>query len=257
MELPVFFQAEQAALAALLGVLLAALYDLLRALRRVLPGAAGFADGLFALVFFLSMLAFALYPGQGVFRLGFFLEIALGAAAYFLTLSRLLLQIFEGILRAIRQILHTLLQPVRFGAKKFSVFLKNLFARCKKWGTIIGKIPGDRTDSERGQANHETRQVFPSGEAGYLDSGRVRDGDARVSAQADPRKTSRRQFSTAPSPRRSRKTTGFRTPSTRWAPTRASRQSRAISSAWSTRAISSSMTWANDGRPFRRGVYAS
>ena len=45
--------------------------------------------------------------------------------------------------------------------------------------------------------------------------------------------------------------------STRWAPTRASRQSRAISSAWSTRAISSSMTWANDGRPFRRGVYAS
>ena len=68
MELPVFFQAEQAALAALLGVLLAALYDLLRALRRVLPGAAGFADGLFALVFFLSMLAFALYPGQGVFR---------------------------------------------------------------------------------------------------------------------------------------------------------------------------------------------
>ena len=80
MELPVFFQAEQAALAALLGVLLAALYDLLRALRRVLPGAAGFADGLFALVFFLSMLAFALYPGQGVFRLGFFLEIALGAA---------------------------------------------------------------------------------------------------------------------------------------------------------------------------------
>ena len=76
MELPVFFQAEQAALAALLGVLLAALYDLLRALRRVLPGAAGFADGLFALVFFLSMLAFALYPGQGVFRLGFFLEIA-------------------------------------------------------------------------------------------------------------------------------------------------------------------------------------
>ena len=131
MELPVFFQAEQAALAALLGVLLAALYDLLRALRRVLPGAAGFADGLFALVFFLSMLAFALYPGQGVFRLGFFLEIALGAAAYFLTLSRLLLQIFEGILRAIRQILHTLLQPVRFGAKKFSVFLKNLFARSK------------------------------------------------------------------------------------------------------------------------------
>lgn len=122
-----------------------------------------------------------------MFRLGFFLEIALGAAAYFLTLSRLLLQIFEGILRAIRQILHTLLQPVRFGAKKFSVFLKNLFARCKKWGTIIGKIPGDRTDSERGQAKHETRQVFPSGEAGYPDSGRVRDGDARVSAQADHR----------------------------------------------------------------------
>ena len=141
MELPVFFQAEQAALAALLGVLLAALYDLLRALRRVLPGAAGFADGLFALVFFLSMLAFALYPGQGVFRLGFFWEIALGAAAYFLTLSRLLLQIFEGILRAIRQILHTLLQPVRFGAKKFSVFLKNLFARCKKWGTISVRYP--------------------------------------------------------------------------------------------------------------------
>ena len=65
MELPVFFQAEQAALAALLGVLLAALYDLLRALRRVLPGAAGFADGLFALCLFPVNARFRALSGTG------------------------------------------------------------------------------------------------------------------------------------------------------------------------------------------------
>lgn len=64
--------AEQARSRHCWGFCLPALYDLLRALRRVLPGAAGFADGLFALVFFLSMLAFALYPGQACSALASF-----------------------------------------------------------------------------------------------------------------------------------------------------------------------------------------
>ena len=50
------------------------------------------ADTLFALVFFLSLLAFALYPGRGQFRLFFFPALLLGGSFYFLTLSPLILR---------------------------------------------------------------------------------------------------------------------------------------------------------------------
>ena len=106
-------------------------------------------DALFLLLLFLSLLGFALYAGQGQFRLFFFPGILLGAAGYFLVLSPVILRALTGLLRCFRQFLHTILQPVRFCAKKFSVFLKNLFARSKKWGTIIDKIFLRRADSER------------------------------------------------------------------------------------------------------------
>ena len=187
MELPVLFQAEQFAQAVLLGGLLGLVYDLLRAPRKLLPKLAGILDALFLLALLLSLLFFALYAGQGQFRLFFFPGILLGAAGYFLVLSPVILRALTGLLRCFGQFLHTILQPVRFCAKKFSVFLKNLFARSKKWGTIIDKIFLRRADSERGKAQHEIRQVFPSGEARHPDSRGLRAGDAGVASAADQR----------------------------------------------------------------------
>ena len=170
MELPVLFQAEQFAQALLLGGLLGLVYDLLRAPRKFLPKLAGILDALFLLALLLSLLFFALYAGQGQFRLFFFPGILLGAAGYFLALSPVVLRALTGLLRGLGKILHGILQPVRFCAKKFSDFFKNLFARSKKWGTIIDKIFLRRADSDRGKAQHEIRQVFPSGEARHPDS---------------------------------------------------------------------------------------
>lgn len=130
MELPVLFQAEQFAQAVLLGGLLGLVYDLLRAPRKLLPKLAGILDALFLLALLLSLLFFALYAGQGQFRLFFFPGILLGAAGYFLVLSPVILRALTGLLRCFGQFLHTILQPVRFCAKKiFSFFEKPL---CKK-----------------------------------------------------------------------------------------------------------------------------
>ena len=89
MELPVLFQAEQFAQALLLGLV----YDLLRAPRKLLPKLAGVLDALFLLALLLSLLFFALYAGQGQFRLFFFPGIILGAAGYFLALSPVVLRL--------------------------------------------------------------------------------------------------------------------------------------------------------------------
>ena len=132
MELPVLFQAEQLALAIVLGGVLGLFYDLLRAPRKLLPKLGTMLDALFLLALLLSLLLFALYVGQGQFRLFFFPGMFLGAAGYFLALSPLVLRLFTGLLRGFGRILHIILQPVRFCAKKFSVFLKNLFARSEK-----------------------------------------------------------------------------------------------------------------------------
>ena len=96
MELPVLFQAEQFAQAVLLGGLLGLVYDLLRAPRKLLPKLTGVLDALFLLALLLSLLFFALYAGQGQFRLFFFPGILLGAAGYFLVLSPVILRALTG-----------------------------------------------------------------------------------------------------------------------------------------------------------------
>ena len=129
MEIPVSAQALTFAQGVLLGLGLCLAYDLLRALRRLLPQTGFAADALFGLLLTASFLSFALTAGQGQFRLFFFPGILLGAAGYFLTLSQPVLRGLTGLLRGFRRILHCILQPVRFCAKKFSVFLKNLLTR--------------------------------------------------------------------------------------------------------------------------------
>ena len=122
MELPVLFQAEQFAQAVLLGGLLGLVYDLLRAPRKLLPKLTGVLDALFLLALLLSLLFFALYAGQGQFRLFFFPGILLGAAGYFLVLSPVILRALTGLLRCFGQFLHTILQRYGFAQKNFQFF---------------------------------------------------------------------------------------------------------------------------------------
>ena len=75
MEIPVSAQALTFAQGVLLGLGLCLAYDLLRALRRLLPQTGFAADALFGLLLTASFLSFALTAGQGQFRLYVFLAV--------------------------------------------------------------------------------------------------------------------------------------------------------------------------------------
>ena len=111
MELPLRLQALQLAAAVALGAALGVFYDLLRALRRRAPGLTVPADVLFVLIFFLALLALALYAGGGLLRLFFCPAVALGAGIYFLTLSRLVLPLFGAIWALLARVAGLLLLP--------------------------------------------------------------------------------------------------------------------------------------------------
>ena len=68
MELPVSLQLRELLLALALGAGFAAVYDLMRPLRRG-PVLTAAADGIYVLAVLLSLLAFALYAGRGRLRL--------------------------------------------------------------------------------------------------------------------------------------------------------------------------------------------
>ncbi len=91
MELPVSLQAWQFALSFVLGFVLAAVYDLFRALRRGWRLLTRPLDALYCLILLAALLLFALYPGRGDFRVFFYPGILLGALLWFLTLSPLFL----------------------------------------------------------------------------------------------------------------------------------------------------------------------
>ncbi len=99
MEIPVSTQALTFAQGVLLGLGLCLAYDLLRALRRLLPQTGFAADALFGLLLTASFLSFALTAGQGQFRLYVFLAVFLTAVLYFLTLSPFVLRVFRTLFR--------------------------------------------------------------------------------------------------------------------------------------------------------------
>ena len=111
MEIPVSAQALTFAQGVLLGLGLCLAYDLLRALRRLLPQTGFAADALFGLLLTASFLSFALTAGQGQFRLYVFLAVFLTAVLYFLTLSPFVLRVFRTLFRLLGRILRTLLAP--------------------------------------------------------------------------------------------------------------------------------------------------
>lgn len=123
MELPVSLQVVQLAWAAALGAGLAVQYDVLRVIRRRLRRTTHLLDLFFWLTTLAACLLFALYVGQGQFRLFFFVGIGCGSSLWFLTLSR-------PFCRLIRQIFHILCLPFRaLGkiCKKFPKKRKNTF----------------------------------------------------------------------------------------------------------------------------------
>ena len=89
------------ALAIGLGGVLGLLYDFLRALRRRVPFLTALADLFFLLTAFLSLVAMGLYLCGGDLRLFLLPGCAVGMAAYFFLLHRLLYPLFAVFWRMI------------------------------------------------------------------------------------------------------------------------------------------------------------
>ena len=134
MTVAVSRQALEFFASAALGVALGLVYDLGRALRRERHGLTIPVDVLFALIFFLSVWLLSVYV-KGL-RLFHCLGIFLGAGAYFLTISPLVVRLGRKGLRALGWLLAKALVP----AKKTVEFLRKLVKKCfpssGKWGTI-------------------------------------------------------------------------------------------------------------------------
>ena len=120
--------------AAVTGIALGLLYDLGRGIRRERPGLTVPVDLLFALALLLTLCLTAVYT-RGL-KLYQCLGIFLGAGAYFLTASPLILGAWRGFLRVLargrRKILRTLKKTVCFLRK----LAKKLFPSSRKWSTM-------------------------------------------------------------------------------------------------------------------------
>jgi len=184
MELPLSLQAAQFFQAALMGLLLAAAYDFLRALRRLRPRLGTALDVLFAALVFCALTSFTLVQAKGLFRLFFFPAAFLGAALWFLTASPAALRVFSALWRGLGRVFGLLLRPFGFILKKTWKILKKFFASREKWVTIFDKIFRTR---KRSETRHEVCKIVSACEAGRSDSGRLRGRDPGVAPLADRR----------------------------------------------------------------------
>ncbi|MBQ0037553.1 MAG: spore cortex biosynthesis protein YabQ [Clostridiales bacterium] len=127
--------------AVLLGGLGAWLYDVLRAVRRRRQTRAvtHLTDGLYAALWLLVLLGFALHRGQGELRLYVIAGIVLGAVCYFLLLSfrlRPLWDFWTDTAAVFGRILLWPLQKATAAAKKVAVLSKKYFQFLRKYDTI-------------------------------------------------------------------------------------------------------------------------
>ncbi len=116
------------------GLGMGLLYSLGRGVRRACPGMTVPVDGLFAIVYFLTLLLMAVYTGG--LELYQVLGTVLGAGLWFLTmgppLERLLGVLFRKIRRAADRAGSFLKKTLKFLQKS----LKKFFPSSGKWGTI-------------------------------------------------------------------------------------------------------------------------
>ncbi len=120
--------------ACLLGLILGVIYGFLRPLRQRRP--------IFADIIFLPFLGYTwLYLGfalcRGDLRLGYCAGLPIGAAAWELTVGRLLRPIFAGFWHLIFRISLGIAHNFEKIYKKIKKNFKNVFALWKKWYTIV------------------------------------------------------------------------------------------------------------------------
>ena len=134
MEQPLWTQGSRFLLAVALGAAYGLHYDLLRGLRRNLRWLTPLLDLWFVLSWLVGNLLFGLYAGDGQFRIYMLVGSLLGSAAYFLTLSRLILPLFSKMW----EILSWPFRMLGRLGKKFFIFLKKNYEKhlfiCKKIG---------------------------------------------------------------------------------------------------------------------------
>lgn len=132
MELPLAFQGSQFLLAALLGAVYGLIYDLFRGLRRTAHGLTHILDLLICLLILCGNLLFALYIGQGEYRIFMAVASGLGAILYFSTLGRLLLPVFRGFWKLLFLPFRKIWDFLYKFFKKQQIFKKNLFSFHQK-----------------------------------------------------------------------------------------------------------------------------
>lgn len=125
MNLPVATQFVQFLCSVALGFCLAPLWSLLRALRIARPKLVHLCDGVFGLILLPTLLLFALYVGNGRFRIFFFPGITLGCVLFFRLFGSITHRIFLIWFRTLHTILH-------FPRKISGKFTKKLFPFAKK-----------------------------------------------------------------------------------------------------------------------------
>lgn len=111
-------------------------YDILRTLRRAVPFLKHLTDLWFVLAYLIGNLLFALYVGNGEYRIFMFLASLSGLLLWMLICSRLFLRILYSVLRFITFPIRLLWRFFQKFVKKLRVFLKKLFSSEKKSVTI-------------------------------------------------------------------------------------------------------------------------
>ena len=119
----------------LCGVFLGLGYEVLRSLRFCLPHGTivtGIEDTIYLLLCSVILFGFSMEIGNGEFRLLYLVSACIGAAAYFLTLGRLVRWSFSLIVTFIKRILSLLFRPIRKLFVKIAHFLHLHFSKVYK-----------------------------------------------------------------------------------------------------------------------------
>ncbi|NCC67052.1 MAG: hypothetical protein EOM14_02490 [Clostridia bacterium] len=205
MELPVSEQALAFVTAVFFGVALGVVFDFLRALRREAKnsGITALCDFLLCLMAAAALFCLNMLAAGGKLRLFLAAAAVLGAAAYFLSISRFFLALFGCFFAWIGKELKKLAVLQKKIAKmsvKLKIFLKKRFKKMRKWFTIkanngvVGKKSGPRHLSAGLERTNENQKNEPNHTNRYCGSCALR-GDKPgkpESSNQKSRKTKRR-----------------------------------------------------------------
>ena len=152
MEQPISAQAVAFAWAAALGAALGVCYDLLRVLRRRHPRCTVPADAAFCLLSLAALWAYARSAGRGMLRLFAFLGLACGAAVDALTLSPLLIRLFDGFFALLERVFRLICAPLCWCLKKNLAFFQKTLCNGQKMGYNnrqgISPVPNNHAGKE-------------------------------------------------------------------------------------------------------------